>query len=499
MDNDASFWKRTVVRLGRIVRDAIVGPSRSLERRHLPILGTYFGYGAIGLTAVAEASWIRKELTLTPADLASLSLFLGVPWSVKMLFGLLVDSATIFGSARRSWLLAGSALMAAGLLLHAANAGGHMLLGDRNLQWVIASMLIVVATVLQDVVADALTSEVVPRIEQDGSPRPQQAIVQEMAMLQVMGRFALAAGLVPAGLVGGWLAGHFSAASVYLVGLVIPCVTATCAILGTLPEVRRRPMDWLMLLGGAATAGVILVSRLAPDFAAQELIFVVSIAIAAFLLWRVARELDPSAQRTALSIAALVFILRATPSIGEAYRWYTIDVLMFDDGFFSQLAQLHAVSGLLSLWLASRAIARNNQTRVLLVIILIDPLFSLLTVGPIFGLHHWTQQLFGVGARELALLDTWLSIRVSNLGMVAMLTLAAFFAPPGRTATWFALMASIMNLGLVAGQLQSKYLGMLILVDRSDLSRLPELAVAALVLGTIVPWIAVAVLGRRLV
>ena len=55
-----------------------------------------------------------------------------------------------------------------------------------------------------------------------------------------------------------------------------------------------------------------------------------------------------------------------------------------------------------------------------------------------------------------------------------------------------------MNLGLVAGALQTKYLNILIPVDRASYAGMPELTVAVLVLGTIVPWIAVALLGRRL-
>ena len=42
--------------------------------------------------------------------------------------------------------------------------------------------------------------------------------------------------------------------------------------------------------------------------------------------------------------------------------------------------------------------------------------------------------------------------------MIPMLTLIALYAPAGHRATWFPLMASLMNLALVAGQLPTKYL-----------------------------------------
>ena len=50
--------------------------------------------------------------------------------------------------------------------------------------------------------------------------------------------------------------------------------------------------------------------------------------------------------------------------------------------------------------------------------------------------------------------------------MIPLLTLIAIYAPAGHRATWFALMASLMNLALVAGELQTKYLNL-------DLSRRP--------------------------
>jgi hypothetical protein len=279
---------------------------------------------------------------------------------------------------------------------------------------------------------------------------------------------------------------------------MVPGVMALAAVCADVPEVERRPLDWLMLLGGVLTAGIILATSFLTVVAGQEIVFVVSLAVAALLLWRIARELDPDARRIALSVAVLVFVLRASPPLGAAFTWYTIDVLKFDEAFLGRLAGVSTVSSLTSLWLASRVMARNNQTRVLLAIILIEPVFGLLASGTVFGLHHWTQAAFGAGPRELALLDTWLNIRLSNLGTIAMLTLTAFFAPPGRAAAWFALMATIMNLGLVAGQLVTKYVGTLIVVERSDYANLPKLAIVTLLIGTVVPWIAVAVLGRRL-
>ena len=67
---------------------------------------------------------IKERLSLTPAELAGVGGWLSLPWTVKMVFGQLVDSVPIFGSQRRSYILIGAVLTACGLLTLAATAGG---------------------------------------------------------------------------------------------------------------------------------------------------------------------------------------------------------------------------------------------------------------------------------------------------------------------------------------------------------------------------------------
>ena len=68
--------------------------------------------------------------------------------------------------------------------------------------------------------------------------------------------------------------------------------------------------------------------------------------------------------------------------------------------------------------------------------------------------------MFGFGARTIAIIDTADDVALCELSMIPLLTLIAIYAPAGHRATWFALMASLMNLALVAGALQTKYLNL---------------------------------------
>ena len=62
----------------------------------------YFTYGALGLIDVSRDLWVKDGLTLTPSELAAIGIWLTLPWTIKMVFGELVDCVPIFGSQRQS-------------------------------------------------------------------------------------------------------------------------------------------------------------------------------------------------------------------------------------------------------------------------------------------------------------------------------------------------------------------------------------------------------------
>jgi hypothetical protein len=59
-------------------------------------------------------------------------------------------------------------------------------------------------------------------------------------------------------------------------------------------------------------------------------------------------------------------------------------------------------------------------------------------------------------------------------------------------------MASLMNLALVAGQLQTKYLNQIFTVQRGDYAELGLLLIVATALGLVIPVGAILIFGRRI-
>jgi hypothetical protein len=82
--------------------------------------------------------------------------------------------------------------------------------------------------------------------------------------------------------------------------------------------------------------------------------------------------------------------------------------------------------------------------------------------------------------------------------MIPLLTLIAIYAPGGHRATWFALMASLMNLALVTGQLLTKYLNIVFKVDRGAYDELPGLTWTVVILGLAIPLAAILRYGQRI-
>ena len=73
------------------LRTAVLTPVRAMRLRYLPLLMIYYAYGALGLVTIAQAFWIKEALTFTPAELASIAVWLTLPWTIKMVFGQLAD------------------------------------------------------------------------------------------------------------------------------------------------------------------------------------------------------------------------------------------------------------------------------------------------------------------------------------------------------------------------------------------------------------------------
>jgi len=176
---------------------------------------------------------------------------------VKMVFGELVDTVPIFGSQRKSYVLLGAALMAAGCSssphrrrwLHFAKAD-HL--------YVLGAMLIAIGTVVQDVVADAMSTEVVSRTDAEATSAQTTTCASSLAWCRCsagcgLGRRPRRRRSV------GWLANFMPRQDVFLIGLIIPAISVAGVFLRGIETMERRPIDWRILGGGIMFGFVVVV------------------------------------------------------------------------------------------------------------------------------------------------------------------------------------------------------------------------------------------------
>ncbi len=475
----------------------LLQPIRAMRLRYVPLLMVYFAYGALGVVDIARDLWVKESLSLSPAELAGLGVWFGLPWTIKMVFGELVDTVPILGSRRKAYVFIGAALTAVGLLTLAGAAGGWIAWLKPDQLFVLGMMLIVLGTVVQDVVADAMSTEVVERTDALGRPRPEAEIRAELGMVQVLGRLALSFGIVSVAGLSGVLAGFFSRETVFLSALAVPLISVTGVMLLRGESTESRPVDWRLLGGGLAFGAAVLGIGLGRVPYSQELVFALSLAVICTMLVIVTRELDAVSRRAILYTALIIFAFRATPGVGDGYFWWTLDVLKFDAEFYGVLRQTSALIGIVAMWLFARQLTEYSMAKTLFWLTLIGFVLSAPTIALYYGVQEWTQANFGFGARWIALVDAAAASPFAQLSMIPLLILIAYYAPAGHRATWFALMASLMNLALVAGQLGTKYLNLLFPVQRGDYGELGALMLVAAGLGFLIPIAAILLFARR--
>lgn len=459
----------------QILDKAFLTPIRACKKRYIPLLLIYFSYGASGFSGIALSFWEKENLNLSAEQLISISVWVLMPWSIKMVFGQMVDSVKILGSRRKIYIFMGAFLMAIGTILLAGMAAKIpfiLSLGSQYSLYLVSNLLMVLGFVIQDVTADTMSTEVVRR-----KLRTDSAIQSEIAMVQVLGRlsFSLAAFLV-AGL-GGYLAGNFAYESIFWSMLMIPFISILGAGFIKLEMFEDKfipPIDW-KILGGGIGFGAFSIFMGLHDFAfSQEIVFGVSLILLSSMLYFIAQKL-PKSQRNVLFCAiTALFLYRATPTVGPGLSWWEIDVLGFDPAFFGVLAQIGAATSLAILWIFSDFITKHPLRTVLIFLIFVETLMSLPEIALFFGVH----EMLGLDARTIALFDTAIGSPLVHISMVLVLSLIAFYAPSGYRGTWFAIGASFVNLALTAGQLFTKYLNKLFVVSREVVDKTGQIIMA---------------------
>ena len=518
---------------------------RELRLSYLPPLMVYMAYGISGLTGIVGTFFVKDYLGLSAEFLAALMFWANIPWALKMPMGHMVDLIWRFKSVLvfiGAGLIACSLLIMIGLLSDPDRMRAVMPL---SAWYVISVLLAPIGYVLQDVVADAMTVEAVPRVDEKGQAIEAEKLRLMHTTMQTLGRVAIVGGGIFVALLNVYKFSGVETMSqaqkavvyvdIFQIALLIPLISVIGVSLGGYLKIRdtrrlahqgmewkeawrkihgkvtRTPPNWWILIGSLIFVIFTVSFGLSDIPFNQEIIFAGSMAIVLFLMYRLVQVLDERARRVLVGTAIIIFIYRAMPLTGEGQTWWMIDELGFDQHFLSVLSLIGASLALFGMFLFRRFMAERSIAYVIGFLTIVSTFLFTPVIGMFYGLHEWTAAMTGgaVDARTIALVNTALESPLGQVAMIPMLAWIANSAPDELKATFFAVMASFTNLALSLSQLGTKYVNQVYLISRevrdpatqavtipADYSELGVLFITVAAIGFVLPMTAILLVKR---
>lgn len=513
--------------------------ARQFRWSFLPPLMVYFAAGASGLTAVVGTFFVKEYLDVSAAFVAGLAFWAGLPWALKMPLGHLVDLIWRWKSVL---IFVGAALIASSFLIMYALATHHPILDGlmSPTSWYVLAMLLApMGYVLQDSVADAMSVEAVPLVDDNNQPLESAATKAMHTTMQTLGRIALILGVSSVALLNIVLFSGIELlpdgeralvyGQVYSLALIIPCISVSGVFVAAFQKRRslrrlvasglsraaalirfERPGEPVKLnhwyfTGGAVFVAMTLTVGLSDVAYAQEIVFAGSMIIVLTLMRQLIRVLDVAKARMLVGTAVIIFMFRAVPLPGAGATWFEIDILGFDQQFLSVLYLITAVLTLVGMVVLRPLMASKTISQIVVLLTLAAGVLSLPNIGLYYGLHNWTAAMTGgiVDAQFIAIIDVAVESPLGQIAMIPMLAWIARNAPNNLKATFFAVMASFTNLALSASSLGTKYLNQIFNVTRevrdeagiittsADYSQLGMLLIVVTLITVVVPLVTI--------
>lgn len=354
----------------------------------------YFIAGATGIASVATTFYYKDDLSLSPAQVALLGSISIFPWSIKPLYGFFSDRQPIWGYRRKPYLFLAGLMGAAGYFSMAT--------------WVHSFLTVAIALVISGL-GFALADVIV-----DGIVAERSRSQKEAGKLQSICRASIMLGALLVAYLSGILVEAIGPRNVFFVTGTLPILTSTLALVITEErsafELFSLKDTWQKLKG----------------------------AMNADLLWAI----------------AFVFIWRATPSSGGGLSYYMIDELGFDAEFFGRLSLISHGMSIIGVLFFRKFLLSVSLRKLFFWIIIASVILSLPSIGLVYG---WYEAL-GMSPRFFAMADTFISAPLTEIAFLPLLVLAARLCPEGIEATMFAIIASIMNIGLAVSDMGGAWL-----------------------------------------
>lgn len=378
----------------------------------------YFVQGAVALSGLALLHFQKDVLGLSAAELATFSALITLlAWSFKPIYGLISDLFPIRGQRRRPYLMLTSLL----------TFFSYLYLGTYSHDYMTTLVPLVLANIglgFTDVLCDGLVVE--------------RSTKKNVGKLQNICWSAKFAALFIASILGGFLNEKLGIVAevdpmTYLPGIktmffmtaVLPLIVFFQVLFLDEPRVRKESkFTHLMKSWGHST-------------------------------WMWIRR--PAIKRSFwgfLGAMVFIFVWRATPSGGSPMTYFVINERGFNDLYLGNVAAISHVGALIGSVLYGRWVDKLPIRKVFFWTILLGTGFGFLDLLIVYEWDPVYVLGFEVHYKTFNVLLSFVGGIIFYVSFLPLLKLAAMICPKKREATMFAIIASIMNIGLsVSSQL----------------------------------------------
>lgn len=385
----------------------------NVSRKDKIFFGTvYFVQGAVALSSLALLHFQKDVLQLSAAELATFgALITLLAWSFKPIYGLISDIFPIRGQRRKPYLVITSLLTFV----------SYLYLGAFSYDYQTTLIPLVVANIglgFTDVLCDGLvveksTKENVGKLQNLCWASKFGAIF----IVSVLGgymneRLGILDGADPVS----YLAGI---KTMFYVTSILPLITLFQVLMLDEDRVKKegKIMNFVKVWGHSAWKWLCK-----PAFKRS--------------FWGF------------LGALTFIFLWRATPSSGSAMTYFVINERGFNDAYLGFAGSISTVGTLLGAVIYGKWVDKIPIRKVFFWTILIGTAFNLLNL---FIIYDWDPvTIFGITFhyKAFSLLVDFVGGAIFYVSFLPILKLAAIICPKKREATMFAIIASVMNIGL---------------------------------------------------
>ena len=496
---------------------------------YLPPLLIYASAGVSGLTSIVGIFFIKDFLSLSAAFIASIGFWAGIPWALKMPIGFLIDrywNLKQYFVYLGAFLVSISLLIMYGILVHKSTMLQYL---EIKTWFILSSILTPIGYVLQDVVADAMTVEAVePSFKNITKQVNNNNTKKEHTIVQLYGRFAIILGSLIVGLINlfifkgvneNYVNINLLYGKVYLYALIIPAISVSGIVLFNFlnknktkaSKFKTTKLDYQIFLGSCTfVIFTLFFGTLNMPFS-RELILISSLLLVAILMRLLIKDLKKEDQYTIVGTAIIIFVFRAMPSPGAGLNWFEIDILGFNQSFFSVLSITSALITLIGMIVLRKAMMKASLAKLFIVLSILSAILYFPSLFMYYELHKYTSIITNglVDAKFIAILNTAVESPLAQVAMIPMLAWIAKNAPSKYKATFFAVFASFTNIALSARELFTSYLNKVFVVSREVVDKqsneilvkanyddLDNLLISLIIITLVIPIITIYVIQK---